>query len=141
MDPRFLIRLDRNRGTKYCLEFLIKKKSCQAIIAFGQNSICLKLNNFIQYLCVGSQPGGHDGAERPCGRLPVRRSRFAAYRAAEPGDAIAGVQLPLPRAEARGDRGLGGLHSAGVEDAAEPAQDLGAKRLSAEPRRSAGGQR
>lgn len=94
----------------------------------------VNLHNF----SIGSQPGGHDRAERPRGRVPVCRSRFAADWAAESGDAAAGIQLPLPRAETRGHRGLGGLHKTRVEDAAEPAQDLGAQRIAAEPCRPAG---
>ena len=42
----------------------------------------------------------------------------------EPGDAAAGLQLPLPRAQARGHRGQRGLHQEGVEDATEPAQNI-----------------
>ena len=45
-------------------------------------------------------------------------------RTQEPGDAPESLQLPLPRAEARGDRGRGWLHQEGVEDSREPAQNL-----------------
>ena len=50
-------------------------------------------------------------------------------RAQEPGDAPEGLQLPLPWAEARGDRGWGGLHQEGMEDTPELAKNLRPSRL------------
>ena len=50
-------------------------------------------------------------------------------RAQEPGDAPEGLQLPLPWAEACGDRGWGGLHQEGMEDTPELAKNLRPSRL------------
>lgn len=60
----------------------------------------------------GQKPSGDDGAERARGGVPVRGSGLAADRAAEPGDAAASLQLPLSRAQARGDRRQRRLHQA-----------------------------
>ena len=45
-------------------------------------------------------------------------------RSAEPSDAAEGLQLPLPRAEARGHCRLGGLRATRLEKPSEPAQTL-----------------
>ena len=61
--------------------------------------------------------------------LSLCQRGLAPDRTEEPGDAPPRLQLPLSRAEARGDRGRGGLHPEGVEDTSELAQDLRAGRL------------
>ena len=48
--------------------------------------------------------------------LSLCQRGLAPDRTEEPGDAPPRLQLPLSRAEARGDRGRGGLHPEGVED-------------------------
>ena len=77
---------------------------------------------------AGSKSSSHDGSERSRGGLFVCRPRLAADRPAQSGHAAEGVQLPLPRTEARRHRRLGRLHPARVEDAAESAQNIRSQR-------------
>ena len=79
---------------------------------------------FILFVTLNSSPGISNLG------LSVCQCGLPPDRAPEPGDAPEGLQLPLPRAEARGDRRRGGLHQAGVEDAGKPAQDLRPGRVS-----------
>lgn len=54
---------------------------------------------------TGQEPSGHDCFERARGSVFVRGPWLAAHRVTEPGDAAEGLQLPLPRAQARCHRG------------------------------------
>lgn len=77
---------------------------------------------------LGSESGCDDRTERArCGVL-IRGSGLAADRVAELGDAVASVQFPLSRVETRGYRGRRRVHSKGVENVAEFAQDFRAER-------------
>jgi len=78
--------------------------------------------------CLGSEPGSDDGAKWARGGLSVRRPRLSADRSAQPGDAAARLQLPLPRTETRSHRRLSRLHPPRVENVAESAQDLRSQR-------------
>jgi len=68
--------------------------------------------------------GGHDGFERPRGRVHLRRRQVGAGGPEEPGDAAARQQLPLPRAEAHRVRGLPGVPEARVGDPAQLPQGV-----------------
>ena len=71
-----------------------------------------------------AERGGHDGAERPRGGVHLRGRQVGTGGPTEPGDAAAGQQLPLPRAEAHRVRGLPGVPEEGVGDPAQLPQGL-----------------
>lgn len=59
----------------------------------------------LSFLLPGQEPSGHDSSERARGGVFVCGPGLTAHRASQPGDAAEGLQLPLPRAKARGHRG------------------------------------
>lgn len=87
---------------------------------------CHKHSFFIPCSFSLSDPerGGHDGSERPRGRVHIWRCEIGVDRTAELCHASESEQLPLPRAEAHRVRRLTRVSEAGVGDSSQLSKGL-----------------